>query len=264
MIDIHFHLLPGVDDGPETLDMTMDMIAMAIADGTTHIVATPHANNMFHYDRAAHESLLQSIRECMTPGQRSQLTLGLGSDFHLTYDNVEVAKADPAHFSINGKGYLMVELPDHAIPRNTVDALYELRISKSIPVLTHPERNKTIQQNLDMMKPWMVGGLLLQVTAGSLTGVFGKIAERAAFDLLDRNWVHFIASDAHSTGRRNPKLSDAFEIVAKRYGQETATRIFHDNPLAAFEGRSLGPQPDPKGLHEDLSSKGFFARLFGR
>lgn len=264
MIDIHFHLLPGVDDGPADMATTLAMIDMAIADGTTHIVATPHANNIYAYDRQAHESLLQTVRDSMSADQRSRLTFGLGSDFHLTYDNVEAAKLDPTRYSINGKGYLMVELPDHAIPRTTPEALYELRITGSVPILTHPERNKTIQQNLDMMKPWMIGGLLLQITAGSLTGVFGRTAEKAAWDLLDRDWVHVIASDAHSTGRRNPQLREAFDLIAKRFGENTAVRLFHTNPLAAFEGRPLGPQPELQGLHEDLKPKGFFARLFKR
>lgn len=265
MIDIHHHLLPGVDDGSKDMEQTLAMLEMAVADGVTHIAATPHANNTYHYDRNAHEALLQSVREQMPEHLASRITLGLGSDFHLTYDNVEAAKANPAYFSINGKGYLMVELPDHAIPRTTPEALYELRIAGMTPVLTHPERNKTIQQDINMLKPWMQGGLLLQVTATSLTGVFGKTSQKIAYELMDRNWVHVIASDAHGTGRRNPVLSEARLSVANKYGEETARRLFHDNPLAAFEGRPLGPQPESLGLYEEFEPKSsWWKRLFGR
>lgn len=265
MIDIHHHLLPGIDDGSQDMATTLAMIEMAFADGVTHIAATPHANHTYRYDRAEHEALLQMVRENLPQHIASRITLGLGSDFHLTFDNVEAAKANPAYFSINGKGYLMVELPDHAIPRSTPEALYELRIAGMTPVLTHPERNKTIQQNFEMLKPWMQSGLLLQVTATSLTGVFGKTSQKLAFDFLDRNWVHIIASDAHGTGRRNPVLSEARSIVANKYGEETAQRLFHDNPLAAFEGRTLGAQPEPLGLYDEFQPKSnWWKRLFGR
>jgi protein-tyrosine phosphatase len=263
MVDIHHHLLPGVDDGPADMETSIAMVEMAVEDGVTHIVATPHANNTYEYDRAAHEALLQTLREALPSAIRDRITLGLGSDFHLLFENVAEAKADPAKFSINGKGYLMVELPDHGIPRNIEEVLYDLRVAGLVPVLTHPERNATLQANPETLKSWLEGGLLLQVTANSVTGEFGKVAHRISNLLLDNNWVHFVASDAHSIGRRNPRLSPAYARVAKRRGEETAHRLFVANPLAAFEGRDLPEQPEPLGLHDDLEPKSWWKRLFG-
>lgn len=264
MIDIHHHLLHGVDDGPQDLETSIAMVRMAVENGTTHIVATPHADLRFSYDRAAHEERLQKFREALPADLASRITLGLGCDFHLTYDNIQAAKKDPAYYSINGKGYLMVELPDEGISRNTAEVLYELRVAGMTPVLTHPERNLTIQRNLNMLKPWLEGGLLVQVTAGALTGVFSDKAKKTALDLMDRNWVHFISSDAHSTGRRNPQLNEAYQFVKHTYGEVIAKRLLIDNPLAAFEGRPLGPQPEPLGLYEELEPKPWWQRLFGR
>lgn len=262
MIDIHHHLLPGVDDGSQDMETTIAMVRMAVEDGVTHIVATPHANTKYRYDRAEHEQLLQSVREALPADLSSRITLGLGSDFHITYDNVEKAKRDPSYFSIEGKGYVMVELPDVAISKNTDNVLYELRVAKMVPVLTHPERNITIQNNSDMLKPWMEAGLLLQVTAGSITGVFGPKAQKLAHLFLARNWVHVIASDAHGTGRRNPRLSEAYAVVQQKYGEETARRLFVENPLAAFEGRPLAPQPELLELYENHRRKSWLQRIF--
>jgi len=263
MVDIHHHLLPGVDDGPVDIETSIAMVEMAVEDGVTHIVATPHANNIYEYDRPAHEALLQTVREALPDRVREKITLGLGSDFHLLFENVAEAKADPAKFSINGKGYLMLELPDHGIPRNLEEVLYDLRVAGLVPVLTHPERNATLQGSHETLKSWLQGGLLLQVTANSVTGDFGKVAHRLANLLLDNNWVHFVASDAHSVGRRNPRLSTAYATVAKRRGEEAAHRLFVQNPLAAFEGRPLGEQPEALHLHEDLEPKSWWKRLFG-
>lgn len=264
MIDIHHHLLPGVDDGSPDMETTIAMVRMAVDDGVTHIAATPHANNKFHYDRMAHEQLLQSVRQALPADLAGRITLGLGSDFHITFDNVEAAGKDPSYFSINGKGYLMVELPDVGIPPNLRETLYELRIAGMTPILTHPERNITIQGKPEIMKPWIEDGLLLQVTAGSLTGTFGPKAQKLAHDFLRKNWVHVLASDAHSLGRRNPRLSEAFQSVESKYGAETARRLFITNPLAAFEGTPVPPQPEPEGIFESDEAKSFLQRLLGR
>jgi len=264
MVDIHHHLLPGVDDGPETMQTSLEMVAMAVEDGTTHIVATPHANNTYPYDRASHEILLQRLREDLPADVRDRVSLGLGSDFHLTFDNIEAAKADPTKFSINGKGYLMLELPDYGIPRGLDEVMYDLRLAGLTPVLTHPERNATLQRSTDLLKNWLRSGLLLQITANSVTGDFGRTPQKISNFLLDRDWVHFVASDAHSTGRRNPRMGRAYEAIAKRKGEETARRLFLQNPLAAFEGRNLPEQPNPSHLYEDDEPKNWLQRLLRR
>src|SRR6185312_10055974 len=110
------------------------------------------------------------------------ITLGSGCDFHLSFDNVTRAKQDPARFSINGLGYLLVEVADYSLPPGLTETFYELQLAGLIPILTHPERNPTLQKDPNRMKDWLRGGLLIQVTADSLTGHKGKQAQRMAFD----------------------------------------------------------------------------------
>lgn len=249
MVDLHHHLLFGVDDGSPDLGTSLAMVEMAADDGITHIVATPHANEHFHYDRDRNEALLQEIREALPAPIAAKITLGLGSDFHLDFDNTEDARIHGNRYSINGGMYLLIELPDTSIPPRVDEVLYELRVAGLVPILTHPERNSSIQRSRSRLREWMRADLLVQVTAGSLTGTFGKVAERIAWELLEKQWVHFVSSDAHNLTRRSPRLSEAYAIVARRMGEPTAQRLFVTNSLAVFQNRPLSPQPEAKGLY---------------
>lgn len=252
MVDLHHHLLFGIDDGSPDLATSLAMVEMAVDDGVTHIVATPHANDRFHYDRERNEALLQQIRENLPGHVTGRIKLGLGSDFHLDFENTEDARNHRGRYSINGGSYLLVELPDASIPPRIDEVLYELRVAGLTPILTHPERNSALQRSRAPLRDWMRADLLVQVTAGSLNGTFGKVAERVAWELLEQNWVHFISSDAHNLTRRTPRLHEAYNAVSSRLGEEVAQRLFVTNPLAVFENRSLPPQPQPQGLFEDL------------
>ncbi len=221
------------------------MVEMAVNDGVTHIVATPHANSEYRYHRASHAARLQAIRNALPPAIASHITLGLGCDFHLDYENTEAIREDKARFQINDGPYLLIELSDHAIPQRVDELLYELRVLGLVPILTHPERNATLQRSRTRLRNWLKADLLVQVTAGSLTGTFGRTAERVAWELLENHWAHFVSSDAHNLQRRSPRLGEAYALVAKRLGEDTAHRLFVRNPLAAFQGEMLPDQPSP-------------------
>jgi protein-tyrosine phosphatase len=260
MIDIHHHLLYGLDDGAQDLETSVAMAEAAIANGITHVVCTPHANDQFAFDPVVNFQKLMAIKERI--GDR--LTLGLGCDFHLSYDNIESQFKNPTRYTINGKQFLLVEFPDMAIPQQISDTLYNFNVGGVIPIITHPERNYTLVGHPERMVPWLRSGCLIQITAASLLGRFGKRAEAAAHSLLDKNWVNFIASDAHNTSSRPAVMREAYEKVAKRYGQESADRLCIHNPRAVFYGDRLPEQPEPEGLEEELPSRGPFARLFAR
>lgn len=268
MIDIHHHLLPGLDDGARDLDTALAMAEMAIADGITHVVCTPHANHHYFFDPERNAALFAELQDAIVKRFGDVLTLGLGCDFHLMFDNIEDAQRQPTRYTINGHNYLLVEFPDSAIAPNTAQTFYQLSLSGMIPIVTHPERNPILSRQPERMFEWLQAGALIQVTANSLTGRFGQGAEQSARWLLDHQWVHFLATDAHNTQSRPPRLRLAYDFVAEHYDAATAERLCVKNPRAAFYGEPLKTQPEPaapKSAERRAGSRpGFFGRLFKR
>lgn len=262
MIDIHHHLLFGVDDGPKTLDRSVAQAEAAAANGITHIVCTPHANDVYAFNPETNQERLAAIRERVG----DKLKLGLGCDFHLSFDNIQEALQHTHKFTINQGSYLLVEFAEFMIPQNIGDTFYEFTVRGVRPIITHPERNPLLQKEQERMAEWMRTGCLVQITASSLNGRFGRRAQAMAWEMIEKKWVHFIATDAHNLERRPPNLSAAHEAVAKRFGQETADRLCIENPLAAFEDRKLAPQPEPEGVYAEDKPQipGLFSRIFGK
>jgi protein-tyrosine phosphatase len=271
MIDIHHHLLPGLDDGSRSLDVSLAMVEMALADGITHIVCTPHASHHYCFSPEKNAALFAELQDAVNQKFGEQaMTLGLGCDFHLMFDNIEDAQRHPTRYTINGNNYLLVEFPDSAISPNTAQTFYQLSLSGMTPIITHPERNLILARQPERMEEWLKAGALIQVTASSLTGRFGPMAEQSAAWLLAHQWVHFLATDAHNTDSRPPLLRAAFDLVAEQYDLATAERLCISNPRAAFYGEALDPQPEPAAPHSvELRRRpggksSFFGRLFGR
>ena len=154
------------------------------------------------------------------------------------FDNIEDAIANPAKYSINGKQYLLVEFPEHGISQNMKEIFFRLSMAGLTSIITHPERNPVLARHPEKMADWLRAGCYIQITAASLTGRFGKIAQRVSHELLRRNWVNFIATDAHDLTSRPPMLRDAYQLVADKYGVETADRLCLHNPHAAYFGEN--------------------------
>jgi protein-tyrosine phosphatase len=241
MVDIHCHILPGLDDGPRTLDESLQMAEAAIADGITHVVATPHSSEKYAFDPA----LVRTRRDELQAQLGDRLTLASGCDFHMTYENIKALRAEPPRFTINQKNYLLVEFADFSIPPTLDGVLQELLVLGITPIITHPERNPLLRTNRARMAGWLKHGCFVQVTALSLLGRFGQLAQSAAEQWLDEDAIHFIASDAHNVTSRPLRLKQAYETVEKRKGKEVAAALFRENPLAAFEGRPLPYVPVP-------------------
>lgn len=226
------------------------MARIAVADGITHIVATPHANGTYELDPKAIEVRLDRLKSVLAD-EGLPLTLGSGCDFHLSYDNIQDAIAHPRRYTVNHGDYLLVELPDHGLSPHLDEAFYELGLAGMKPILTHPERNPTLQRNAKRLADWMRIGVFMQVTASSVMGQMGRAAERMSHQMLADRWVHFLATDAHNTGSRPPRMRAAHDLVAKKYGATYADRICTIHPLAVFEGKILPEQDEPLHLYED-------------
>jgi protein-tyrosine phosphatase len=263
MIDIHHHLLWGMDDGASTLEASIAMAKMAAADGITHIVCSPHSNGSYNYDPPIIDAKIVELQERLDRDSVG-VKLGRGCDFHMSYENIQEAKVDPTKFSINGLGYLLVEVPDYGLPRGLTEIFYQLQLAGLTPILTHPERNPTLQNDKDRIAEWLQRGVLVQVTAGSVLGRMGKHAERMAHELLENRWVHFLATDAHNTTSRAPKMREAMELVATKYGPDYAHLLCISNPLAVFMGKPMPPQLEPLNLYADMQEKSWWRRLLGQ
>ncbi len=239
MVDIHSHILPGLDDGARTLEDSLKMVHLAAASGTTDIVASPHANSAFPFD----EQQIQRAFCNLSDQCRGVINLHLGCDFHLSYDNLCDALSNPEKYTVNHRCYLLVELPDLFAPASVREALRQLVAKRIVPIITHPERNQSLQSKLSQLEHWIEDGSLLQVTGQSLLGRFGHAAKRAARSLMSANLVHFIASDAHDCIDRPPDLSAPFDYVSSQYGARRADALFVQHPAAALLGESLANEP---------------------
>jgi protein-tyrosine phosphatase len=242
MVDIHCHILPGLDDGATSLDVSLAMAEMAIADGITHAIATPHANSEFLFS----PERVRELRDELATRLSGRLELATGCDFHLSFENLQDLGLDPAKYTLHQKNYLLLEFANYAIPPAIDSTLHSLLLGDVRPIITHPERNPLIRSHPEMLLRWLQLGCFVQVTAQSFSGRFGAEARRTAEGLLDCDMIHFVASDAHDTVRRPMHLSKARAIVAGRKGEEVAESLFHANPLAAFEGAPLPYIPEPR------------------
>lgn len=232
LIDIHSHILPGIDDGARTLAESVAMLRMAAAAGTTDIVATPHANQRYVYDEALVESKLQELRVAAGNGIR----VHRGCDFHLTPENVSEALADPAKYSIAGRGYLLVEFADDEAPETAGEIFRKMLGVGLRPVVTHPERNPVLRERLELVELWVDLGCFVQSAALSVLGRFGNSAKEVVDRLLRNSLVHFLASDAHDCSKRTPTLDGAWEYVAKEFGERAAKGLLQINPAATLTG----------------------------
>ncbi|HZQ22447.1 MAG TPA: CpsB/CapC family capsule biosynthesis tyrosine phosphatase [Terriglobales bacterium] len=235
MIDIHCHLLPGVDDGAKSWEIAREMCQIAATDGITHIVATPHANERYAYDRVKLKSDLQRLQE--SAGHQPRLSLGC--DFHLSYENLQDALLHPERYTIEGTNYMLVELSDYSIPVQVTDCFRKLGDAGIIPILTHPERNAILKRSPEPVLEWADEGCVIQVTASAFTGRWGETVRRIANWLLNNDAVHVLATDAHDLEHRPPILSGARELIAESHGEAVARALVQDNPQAVVDNVPL-------------------------
>jgi protein-tyrosine phosphatase len=230
-----------MDDGSPTIEVSLEMLRLADQAGTTDIVATPHSNGEFVYQPALIDERIRELNE----KTGSKPKVHRGCDLHLSYDNIMEAIETPAKYAINGLKYLLVECSDLHIAATMDKVLDQLLGVDLVPIVTHPERNPILQKETDKLQKWVELGCLVQVTALSVLGGFGKKAGAAAHRLLGEGMVHVIASDAHDPVHRHPRLDEAFAAIGQQYGPAVAELLFEENPARIIRGQFVSNERFP-------------------
>jgi len=244
VVDIHSHILPEVDDGPRSWDVCAAMCRTALADGITHMVATPHANDRYHYDREYLQGLVARLQELVGENPR----ILLGCDFHLSYENLQDAFVNPTRYVIGNTHYMLVEFSNFSVPQNTTDTFLKLGDRGITPVITHPERNPILRESLQRVVEWAEQGCVVQMTGSALTGFWGDRTRRAAEWLLEHHAAHVLATDAHDPEKRVPILSAARDAAAEIVGEEIAEALVNGNPNAIINDQPLPFFPRPSAV----------------
>lgn len=247
MIDIHNHILPGVDDGAKTEEDSIEMAKAAVAEGIHTIIATPHHKNG-HFNNERDTILMQvNILRQLFAKHDIPLTLLAGQETRIYGDMVEDLEKGEL-LSLNKTKYIHVEFPFREVPRYAGQLLYDLQIAGYVPIIVHPERNREILENPNKLYDYVRKGALTQVTAASMIGKFGKTTQKFTHQLIDANLTHFIASDAHNTTTRGFRMAEAYQELRQTFGDE-AFYIFMENGQLLVENKNvnkLEPQPIKK------------------
>lgn len=220
MIDLHCHILPGLDDGAKTLDDSINMAHAAVKEGITHILATPHHMvRDWNNEKAKVLPLVRQLQDELD-AREIPLTIFPGQEVRLYGEILEDIEKNRILFVDEQKQYLLIEFPSTSIPTYTERLFYELQSNGVTPIIVHPERNRMIQEHPNRLNNLVNKGALAQLTAASYTGGFGKKIQKLSSQLIEANYVHFIASDAHNVTNRSFHMKEAFRNIEKDFGKE--------------------------------------------
>jgi protein-tyrosine phosphatase len=256
MIDFHNHVLPNVDDGAKTLDISIKMLKKAFNQGITEVVNTVHfqhpkvegKNISYDFIKKSKNSLELELRKRNIP-----IKIHIGAEVFYQPNLLEIKDNPLVNFN-KGK-YMLIEFNPQIIPENHVDNLFKLKLSGITPIIAHPERYRLVHNNFNIINDWLNLGCLIQVSAGSILGSMGKILKKTASKIISSNSCHILGSDAHNHQNRNFMLKEAFEKVEKMIGSR-ARKLVLDNPRAIINGKIIKP-----GEQKVLKKSTFWDRL---
>lgn len=237
MIDIHSHILPGIDDGAKTINDSIEMAKTAVNEGITTIIATPHhKNNQFNNLKS---SILIKVNDLNTVLKQENIPLTVlpGQEVRIYGEVIEDYYKEEI-LTLNHTKYLFIEFPSSSVPRYSERLLYELQTEGIIPIIVHPERNKELQDKPDLLYKFVKNGALTQVTASSLVGYFGKNVKKFSEQLIEYNLTHFIASDAHNIYNRNFKMAEALDVIDENFGLDYIY-LFKENAQFLVEDQNV-------------------------
>ena len=239
MIDLHCHLLPGIDDGPETLEQAVELARIAVANGITHSVVTPHIHpGRYENEAASIKQNLELFRQAVV-NEGIPLQLGFAGEVRLGIEVLAMVEAGqiPFYGEYRGKNVLLLELPHSHVPPGSDKLVKWLLDQNILPMIAHPERNKDIMRKLDKIEPFIEMGCLFQLTASSIAGLFGDSALETAQALLEKGCITILASDAHNAQHRPPQLDHGRDAAAEIVGAEIAEAMVTSRPAELVKGQ---------------------------
>lgn len=252
MIDIHCHILPGVDDGAKNIEASLEMARAAVRQGIQTIIATPHHKNNDYENPKPH--ILAKVEELNTALLAADIPLSIlpGQEIRI-YGEVLEDYHKQEILTLANSNYILIELPSSHVPRYTEKLLFDFQLEGLIPIIAHPERNQELVQNPDLLYQFVEKGALTQVTAASVCGAFGKKIRDYSYKLIENNLTHFVASDAHNLVNRTFMLDDAYKEIQSRFGNDTMY-LFRENGEYLLAGESI---------YREIPSKIKKKKLFG-
>lgn len=239
MIDLHSHILPGIDDGAQNLDISLAMARQAVADGIHTMACTPHIYPGLYMNATDGISQARNALQAELNAQNIALSLVIGADVHLVPGLLTGLRAGHVP-TLNGSRYLLLEPSHHVAPPRLAESIFELVVAGYTPVITHPERLTWIETHYAVFIDMIQQGAWMQVTSGALTGMFGPRAKYWGEKFIGEGHTHILATDAHSNGRRLPCLSEGLAVAERLIGHAEAQRLVVERPQAILSNISPG------------------------
>ncbi len=260
MIDFHNHILPCIDDGSKSIEMSLSMLNTALNQGITDVVNTVHFQHpKVEGKKIIYDNINKEIIKLQNELDRNAINIKIHIGAEVFYlPNLLDIKDDPLTTFGNGK-YMLIEFSPNFIPNNELNDLFNLKMSGITPIIAHPERYFIFQDDYNLIYDYLSAGCLMQVDAGSILGFMGENALKTALAIIKNEWCSILGSDAHDNNRRNFCLNDAYKIVKKLLGDE-ATQLIKENPYKVING-----QPIISNFRQSEKKKSFiFHNLFKR
>lgn len=243
MIDIHCHILPGIDDGAKDLKDSIIMAKHAAMEGIHTIIATPHLNQSYDNRKPLIESKVLELNKALIE-EKIDVEILVGQEPRIYGEILEDYEKNEIQ-TLNNSQYLFIEFPSSQVPRYTEKLLFDIQMKGLTPIIVHPERNAELMERPDKLYQLVQKGALTQVTASSLCGYFGKKIKTFSEQLIEANLSHFIASDAHNVGNRSFKMSEAFDLIDSKYGIDYVY-LFKENAELIVDGKNVIKEiPEP-------------------
>lgn len=240
MIDIHAHILPGIDDGAKNIDTALEMAAMAVESGVEIMAATPHCCTLTEptnlWGTEIKDGLLQLERALSQAGIPLRIVPGM--EIFGTEDVPQMLKRGKM-IGLNGSRYPLIEFPFTDYAARATDILEDVLNMGMRPVVAHPERYVYVHNDPTILNLWVEMGCLLQVNKGSLLGRFGVGAHHLSWELVGRNFAYIVASDAHSSSARTPWMGDAAQLLAENFGPEAPRKLLWEHPMRVLNDETI-------------------------